>query len=151
MCLKLARWRMSELSTRIVDLPCAYERVFKNMWVGFHFSRLKELTMPERIISYALLEDLLSCASIFAGSSSRDLRNYGRQMRKPRGPVGSPCGFPTGIPPDLTHPWGSRGSVQDPWIELVPPCIELLPVPRLSGRRQHGSGTCIGVLTVARA
>ena len=103
---------MSELSTRIVDLPCAYERVFKNMWVGFHFSRLKELTMPERIISYALLEDLLSCASIFAGSSSRDLRNYGRQMRKPRGPVGSPCGFPTGIPPDLTHPWGSRGSVQ---------------------------------------
>ena len=90
---------MSELSTRIVDLPCSYERVFKNMLVGFHFSRIKELTMPERIISYALLEYLLPGASIFAGSSSRELRNYGGQMRKPRGPVGAPCGFPTGYRP----------------------------------------------------
>ena len=38
--LHLAQWRMSDLSTRIVDLPCSYDRVFKNMLVGVDLCKL---------------------------------------------------------------------------------------------------------------
>ena len=38
--LLLPQWRMSDLSNRIVDLPCSYDRVCKNMLVGVDLCKL---------------------------------------------------------------------------------------------------------------